>query len=512
MPTARSPQRALATHVLAMLLLGASVGHAQSSIEWASPIDGDFGSACNWSPTAVPGPGDTARLGDAGAYTVRVGTRSVRLLHLANPEASLAIEPGELLTISGTYGPGTIVVNADQSADNAGLELQGTSPISARVTLNSSPDIRSFGDAYLLGSRSAAIPIISSSGVVGGRGRIFYAWRNSGTIEAVGPSGYIQFSGATITQGPSGVIRARDRGVIDMASSGGGPIITGGTLDGGVGGVPAIFNGFGTIADAIFTGLWAIPSGNSVQLAGVAGGDGTIVVNESARVDDSRLELAGGALVGLRIELNASPSSPTLSEASVVWTGLGEPPTLLPLGVIAGRGQIRTGLNVRGTISPGLRVGDVSHIAAPASLRLEPASRVEIDVAGPLPTEHDRLSGSGIHLGGTLRVRFADGYTPSAGDRFTIITASNLVDAFAIIDIDPIPAIGPAHVVYTGDAVVLVPCAADRDGDGELTIFDFLEYQNQFDAGDRKADLDGDGRLTLFDFLAFQNRFDAGCG
>ncbi|MFI4882794.1 MAG: FG-GAP-like repeat-containing protein [Phycisphaerales bacterium JB064] len=54
-------------------------------------------------------------------------------------------------------------------------------------------------------------------------------------------------------------------------------------------------------------------------------------------------------------------------------------------------------------------------------------------------------------------------------------------------------------------------CRADLDQDGELTIFDFLEYQNLFDAGDPSADFDGDGELTIFDFLAFQNEFDAGC-
>ncbi|MEO1008970.1 MAG: GC-type dockerin domain-anchored protein [Planctomycetota bacterium] len=54
-------------------------------------------------------------------------------------------------------------------------------------------------------------------------------------------------------------------------------------------------------------------------------------------------------------------------------------------------------------------------------------------------------------------------------------------------------------------------CPADLDGDGELTIFDFLAFQNLFDAGAAAADLDGDGSLTLFDFLAFQNLFDAGC-
>ena len=54
-------------------------------------------------------------------------------------------------------------------------------------------------------------------------------------------------------------------------------------------------------------------------------------------------------------------------------------------------------------------------------------------------------------------------------------------------------------------------CRADCDGDGALSLFDFLCFQNLFDAGDRRADFDGDGSLTLFDFLAFQNEFDTGC-
>jgi dienelactone hydrolase len=62
-----------------------------------------------------------------------------------------------------------------------------------------------------------------------------------------------------------------------------------------------------------------------------------------------------------------------------------------------------------------------------------------------------------------------------------------------------------------GLAAPVLACPADLDGDGSLTIFDFLAFQNLFDAGDPLADFDGDGDLTLFDFLAFQNAFDAGC-
>ncbi|MEQ9096308.1 MAG: GC-type dockerin domain-anchored protein [Phycisphaerales bacterium] len=54
-------------------------------------------------------------------------------------------------------------------------------------------------------------------------------------------------------------------------------------------------------------------------------------------------------------------------------------------------------------------------------------------------------------------------------------------------------------------------CRADLDGDGRLTIFDFLAFQNAFVTGDPLADWDGDGELTLFDFLAYQNDFDRGC-
>ncbi|UYV11260.1 MAG: hypothetical protein NCW75_08080 [Phycisphaera sp.] len=54
-------------------------------------------------------------------------------------------------------------------------------------------------------------------------------------------------------------------------------------------------------------------------------------------------------------------------------------------------------------------------------------------------------------------------------------------------------------------------CYPDFDEDGQLTIFDFLAFQNAFDGGDLLADCDEDGSLTIFDFLCFQNAFDAGC-
>ncbi|MEQ8316081.1 MAG: GC-type dockerin domain-anchored protein [Phycisphaerales bacterium] len=74
---------------------------------------------------------------------------------------------------------------------------------------------------------------------------------------------------------------------------------------------------------------------------------------------------------------------------------------------------------------------------------------------------------------------------------------------------------GDSNSVISGTVtlseVCFGPCPADFDGDGALTIFDFLAFQNAFAMSDPSADFDGDGEFTLFDFLAFQNAFASGC-
>jgi hypothetical protein len=55
------------------------------------------------------------------------------------------------------------------------------------------------------------------------------------------------------------------------------------------------------------------------------------------------------------------------------------------------------------------------------------------------------------------------------------------------------------------------PCYPDLDGDGDLTLFDFLAYVNLFNAGGDTADCDESGSLDLFDFLCFVNAFNEGC-
>ncbi|UYV13917.1 MAG: hypothetical protein NCW75_06415 [Phycisphaera sp.] len=99
------------------------------------------------------------------------------------------------------------------------------------------------------------------------------------------------------------------------------------------------------------------------------------------------------------------------------------------------------------------------------------------------------------------------GYIPGGAD---IESDGTNVTAIVLAQGDPYDFVQRYAIIGDGSPCGS-DCRADIDGDGALTIFDFLAFQNAFDAGDLLADFDGDGALTIFDFLAFQNEFDAGC-
>jgi photosystem II stability/assembly factor-like uncharacterized protein len=56
-----------------------------------------------------------------------------------------------------------------------------------------------------------------------------------------------------------------------------------------------------------------------------------------------------------------------------------------------------------------------------------------------------------------------------------------------------------------------VNAPADCDGDGTLTINDFICFQTLFAIGDPQADCDASGQLNIDDFICFQTLFALGC-
>ncbi|MEO1008960.1 MAG: GC-type dockerin domain-anchored protein [Planctomycetota bacterium] len=127
----------------------------------------------------------------------------------------------------------------------------------------------------------------------------------------------------------------------------------------------------------------------------------------------------------------------------------------------------------------------------------------------------DQPAGSFLDLSRQVGVLLASGNGASVYDIHDPF-APKPVGRVAIQSTSSVGFLGDSGVITTQDGQLVTfnladCCPADLDGDGELTLFDLLAFQNAFDAGDPIADFDGDGLLTFFDFLAFQNAFDAGC-
>lgn len=71
---------------------------------------------------------------------------------------------------------------------------------------------------------------------------------------------------------------------------------------------------------------------------------------------------------------------------------------------------------------------------------------------------------------------------------------------------------GGAQVALPFDVYGSTSCAADLDGDGVLTVFDYLSFLNAYQAGDAQADCNADGEVSIADFTCFETAFVAGCG
>lgn len=71
------------------------------------------------------------------------------------------------------------------------------------------------------------------------------------------------------------------------------------------------------------------------------------------------------------------------------------------------------------------------------------------------------------------------------------------------------------HTFDTGLALTAMvaaePCAADFNGDGEISTLDVLSFLNAWSAKDASADFDGNGVVNTQDVLVFLNAFTAGC-
>ncbi len=112
-------------------------------------------------------------------------------------------------------------------------------------------------------------------------------------------------------------------------------------------------------------------------------------------------------------------------------------------------------------------------------------------------------SGQGS-LGGinaTISLNFKAGINASNNAYFDV---TNVV-------ITPSILVGSATITSGTVTIEGIPCVADMDASGTLTIDDFIAFQTLFALASEAADVSCDNALTIDDFIVFQTLFAIGC-
>jgi hypothetical protein len=286
-----------AAAAISALALSASAGLAQTST-WNITTDGIWGLASNWDPAAVPGASNDVILGMAVPYTVTVSNNSYSAgsITISNPSANLHIGGFRTLSLFGDIAnQGTIAINP--AAINAGTRLvfQESGSISGPGTLRMS----STGTTAELATATGMQITHEPGHTISGYGRITANLVNNGSIEAdtnaqilglftspktnnasiaASNGAFLDISGITVTQGPSGVISATDADTeVRLINA----TIIGGTLAGQSGGeIASTFNS--TLQDVELQGETRIDGFRTLTINGSLENNGSLRVNPAS--------------------------------------------------------------------------------------------------------------------------------------------------------------------------------------------------------------------------------------
>lgn len=235
------------------------------------------------------------------------------------------------------------------------------------------------------------------------------------------------------------------------------------------------------------------------------------------------------ALIRLRTPLNTTPPFASLDAA------LGTEVTLGPDVAVRGKGRLIGRFRVEGTLAPDAAANAVTRIVndppnpAPnlpppaADLILTPTSVVELDVLSA--TASDQITGRGIRLDGTLRVKPAAGYVPQPATRHLIITGGatqttipSIAGTFARVEASGDFVATPVYSTSRVEVRIARRCPADLNRDGVVDDNDvsvLLESFNLVDCAvgsmplSCQADLNADGIVNEGDFYLFLSSYDA---
>lgn len=240
----------------------------------------------------------------------------------------------------------------------------------------------------------------------------------------------------------------------------------------------------------------------------------TIDVAAGPLVVDSGGVLAatGPTLVGPGGELQLNGGQLSTSKLDVAGGG-----RLTGAGQIVGDTTIGDGGADAAVLAPGFSPGA---IAIEGELLLESNAETQIEISGLPGNPHDMILVDGdATLDGTLVLSAIDGYVPTAGDQFTVMTSDALIGGSIFADVQSTrsgdvilwPTYDGANVMVIGGLVGDMDLSGLVDED-DIDLFAFamrdnLAYDDALLATEHEvADVDGNGRVDFGDIAPFVDR------
>lgn len=234
-----------------------------------------------------------------------------------------------------------------------------------------------------------------------------------------------------------------------------------------------------------------VQNGNATHdllVSGLMSGSGALTKNGTGRM----LVSADCTHVGThRVNAGELAVSGSLAAASSV--------SIQSAAKLAGTGTVAGAVTVEGTLSPG--IDGIAAITL-GSLQLGTASTTEIALNGTTPgSGHDQVLVNGAAtLAGTLKVTLAPGFTPTAGDAFTVVRSATRSGTFAAIQLPTLPADRVWRTSYDASSSIGLGLLVEATPFAQWQGTQFgAQASNPAVAGD-SADPDRDGIPNLLEY------------
>jgi T5SS/PEP-CTERM-associated repeat protein len=390
----------------------------------------------------------------------------------------------------GNAGTGTLNISAGGSVLSTDAYIGDDVGSNGAVTINGSDSRWTNGGNFVVGNSGAgALNIISgllqsrsayigynagSNGIVTIDGvnsfwgniqnhlfpgdELTVGYDGTGTLRIIN-GGRVSFGQELGTSDQQGVVwigkRAGSNGTVDVAGTGSMLTSPNGVL-------------FNLVVGGEGTGKLSISSGGrvgseSATIGDEAGGTGTVTIDGIGSLWSTRfLFLRKGTLTVTNGGLLTALENVRISA----------PATIRGNGRISAAGGVRNAGVVAPGNSPGALTitGDYTQLAG---------GTLEIELASP--SSYDQLLVSGATtLGGTLAVSLLDGYMPSVGESFSILTSNGLNGTFSTLTFPSISNHLAFDVAYNSAGVTLsiVPALpGDFDADGDVDGADYVVWR-----------------------------------